>query len=140
MELRVQRAYGELGRRPPRRRHKVLRAQDGKDTQMYSQISPPLFQILTFASPTFRAMFEGEFLEKGQQEIPVNVPGTNAEHFEAFLQCLYPGGSEPKGLFQLCFRSHVRCKHPSWHRTILFSRVPPAAGDTRRLLQRQATD
>ncbi|KAH7693337.1 hypothetical protein AAVH_39631 [Aphelenchoides avenae] len=28
--------------------------------------------------------------------LPVHVEGVIAEHFEAFLQCLYPGGSEPK--------------------------------------------
>ncbi|KAH7698259.1 transport and golgi organization-like protein, partial [Aphelenchoides avenae] len=55
--------------------------------------------ILSFASPTFRALFEGDFREKNQKEIPVNVEGTNAEHFEAFLQCLYPCGREPKAKF-----------------------------------------
>ncbi|KAH7705258.1 hypothetical protein AAVH_27544 [Aphelenchoides avenae] len=39
-------------------------------------------------------MFEGEFREKNQQEIPVNVEGIDASHFEAFLQSLYPCGSE----------------------------------------------
>ncbi|KAH7699282.1 galectin-3-binding protein, partial [Aphelenchoides avenae] len=64
------------------------------DTKFYAHKT-----VLTFASPTFRAMFERDFREKGQQEIPVNVPEANAEHFEAFLQCLYPGGSEPKAEF-----------------------------------------
>ncbi|KAH7684565.1 Protein BATH-25, partial [Aphelenchoides avenae] len=55
--------------------------------------------ILSFASSTFRSLLEGDFREKNQQEIPVNVEGTDARHFEAFLQCLYPGGSEPKAEF-----------------------------------------
>lgn len=42
-------------------------------------------------------MFNGDFREKNQTEVPVNVDGTNAEHFEAFLQCLYPCGREPNG-------------------------------------------
>ncbi|KAH7701498.1 hypothetical protein AAVH_31369, partial [Aphelenchoides avenae] len=52
---------------------------------------------LSLMSTTFHAMFNGDFREKNQQEVPVNVEETNAEHFEAFLQCLYPYGREPKG-------------------------------------------
>ncbi|KAH7705257.1 Protein BATH-25 [Aphelenchoides avenae] len=61
------------------------------DTKFYAHK-----MILSFASSTFRSMFEGEFREKNQQEILVDVEGTDASHFEAFLQCLYPCGSEPK--------------------------------------------
>lgn len=53
--------------------------------------------MLSFESPIFSAMFGGEFREKNQPEIPVNVEGIEAGHFEAFLQSLYPRGSEPKG-------------------------------------------
>lgn len=55
--------------------------------------------MLSFMSGTFRSMFEGEFREKDQPEVPVNVDGIGPDHFEAFLQCLYPGGNEPEGNF-----------------------------------------
>lgn len=52
-------------------------------------------------SDSFGRMFEGDFCEKCQQKVTVNVEaigaGIGAVHYEAFLQCLYPGGNEPKG-------------------------------------------
>ncbi|KAH7699281.1 hypothetical protein AAVH_33614, partial [Aphelenchoides avenae] len=56
-------------------------------------------QTLSLMSTTFHTMFNGDFREKNQQEVPVIVEGTDAEHFEAFLQCLYPYGREPKSEF-----------------------------------------
>ncbi|KAH7705887.1 BTB/POZ domain-containing protein 17 [Aphelenchoides avenae] len=58
-------------------------------------------QILSLMSTTFHAMFNGDFREKNQQEVPVNVEGTNASHFEAFLQCLYPHGRKPMRRFMV---------------------------------------
>lgn len=52
-------------------------------------------------SDSFDRMFEGDFREKCQQKVMVDVEaigdGISADHYEAFLQCLYPGGNEPKG-------------------------------------------
>ncbi|KAH7705911.1 kelch-like protein 18-like [Aphelenchoides avenae] len=64
------------------------------ETKFYAHKS-----MLSFISTTFRSMFEGEFREKNQQEVPVNVEGIGPDHFEAFLQCIYPGGNELKGEF-----------------------------------------
>lgn len=58
---------------------------------------------MSFVSSTFRAMFEGEFREKNQKEIPVNVDGIDARHFETFLQTIYPCGSEHNGELSLGF-------------------------------------
>lgn len=74
-------------------------------------------------------MFKGEFREKNQQEVPVNVDGIDAEHFEAFLQCLYPSGREPKGKNRL---QNGRNNRP------MFRRIPRLDGDARGLLQREA--
>ncbi|KAH7703177.1 kelch-like protein 5-like protein, partial [Aphelenchoides avenae] len=64
------------------------------ETKFYAHKS-----VLSFISTTFRSMFEGEFREKNQQEVPVNVEGIGPDHFEAFLQCIYQGGNELKGEF-----------------------------------------
>ncbi|KAH7699766.1 hypothetical protein AAVH_33125, partial [Aphelenchoides avenae] len=53
-------------------------------------------QTLSLVSSTFHTMFNGDFREKNQQEAPVNVEGTNADHFNAFLHCIYPFATEPK--------------------------------------------
>ena len=55
-------------------------------------------QFLSFVSPMFNTMFTGDFREKNQEEVPVNVDGTHAEHFEAFLHCVYPYGAKPRGM------------------------------------------
>ncbi|KAH7712170.1 hypothetical protein AAVH_20476 [Aphelenchoides avenae] len=58
--------------------------------------------ILSLFSDNFGRMFEGDFREKWQQEVAVNVEaigeGISADHYEAFLQCFYPDGSEPTGI------------------------------------------
>lgn len=58
---------------------------------------PRPFQTLSLVSSTFGAMFDGDFREKNEQEVKVNFEGTDAEHFEAFLEGIYPYGTEPKG-------------------------------------------
>lgn len=72
--------------------------------------------MLSFMSTTFRSMFDGEFREKNMPEVPVKVDGFDADHFESFLQCLYPGGSEPNGR---CFRDNCYPENFSRRKKIL---------------------
>ncbi|XP_041357425.1 BTB and MATH domain-containing protein 38-like [Gigantopelta aegis] len=49
--------------------------------------------ILSLASPVFEAMFESDFKEKQDEEIP--LPGKKYDDFLEFLLCFYPHSMKP---------------------------------------------